>query len=61
MIYKFEPLKKESISNAVSLDGYMSKENLMGPFRVDGQVLYYDPCEGKMLNPIDNSYVREFY
>lgn len=61
MIYKFEPMMMESAANVVSIDGHMQKEDLMGPFRVDGRVLYYDPSEGKMLNPIDNSYVREFY
>lgn len=61
MIYKFEPFIKESASNAVSLDGYMEKENLLGPFRKDGQVLYYDPNAGKLLDPIVNCYLREEY
>jgi hypothetical protein len=59
MIYKFDPIMKESKSNIVSLDGYVPKQNLLGPFRKDGRVVYYDPKEGKMLDPIINCYIRE--
>lgn len=61
MIYKFSPLIKESISNIVSLDGYMPKDNLIGPFRKDNTIVYYDPLEGKLLDPKINCYVRENY
>ena len=61
MIYKFEPMTRETAVNAVSLDGYVPKNDLIGPFRKDGQVFYYDPSQGKILNPKINSYVREFY
>jgi hypothetical protein len=58
MIYSFEPFKSESLPNSVSVDGYMEKEDLLGPYRMDGEIVYYDPSEGKMLNPKVNAYVR---
>ncbi len=58
MIYSFEPIKSEALPNSVSIDGYMEKEDLLGPYRMDGEIVYYDPAEGKMLNPKVNAYVR---
>lgn len=57
MRYSFEPINSEALPNSVSVDGYMKKDNLLGPFRMDGEIVYYDPKEGKMLNPKSNSYV----
>lgn len=59
MILRFEPIKSEELPNSVSIDGYMEKTNLVGPLRVAGEIVYYDPFEGKMLNPKANAYVRE--
>lgn len=61
MIYKFEPIKFNSPSNLVSLDGYTPKDNLIGPFRKDNTIVYYDPQEGKLLDPKINCYVRKNY
>jgi len=58
MIYRFEPIKSEALPNSVSIDGYMQKEGLLGPFRKNGEIVYYDPTEGMMLNPKVNAYVR---
>ena len=60
MVYSFEPIKSEELPNSVSIDGYMKKEDLLGPFRMDGEIVYYDPTEGRMLNPKSNSYVRSY-
>ena len=56
MILSFEPLRTEELPNSVSIDGYMKKEDLLGPFRKEGEIVYYDPSEGKFLNPKINSY-----
>ena len=56
MILSFEPLITEELPNSVSVDGYMEKEDLLGPFRKGGEIVYYDPSEGKFLNPKINSY-----
>ena len=58
MIYSFTPIKSEALPKTVSIDGYMKKDGLLGPFRMDGEIVYYDPAEGKLLNPKSNSYVR---
>ena len=60
MVYSFEPIKSEALPNSVSIDGYMKKDDLLGPFRMDGEIVYYDPTEGKMLNPKSNYYVRSY-
>ena len=57
MIYKFQPIKYNIPTNIVSLDGYTSKDNLIGPFRKDNAIMYYDPLEGKLLDPKINCYV----
>ena len=60
MNYSFRFFKSEALPNSVSIDGYMKKEDLLGPFRMDGEIVYYDPVEGRMLNPKSNSYVRSY-
>lgn len=59
MNYHYIPMKLEVSPNCVSLDGYMQKEkyNLLGPFRKNGTVVYYDATKGKFLNPKSNSYM----
>lgn len=56
MVYSFEPIKSEALPNSVSIDGYMKKDDLLGPFRMDGEIVYYDPTEGKIFYPKINAY-----
>ena len=42
MVYSFEPIRSEALPNSVSIDGYMKKDDLLGPFRMDGEIVYYE-------------------
>jgi len=49
MAYKFYPNK----------DKFGPRKGLEGPFRyVNGRILYYDPKEGKYLDPLTDWYVE---
>lgn len=59
MRYCYRPFKSDSSSDCVILDGYTEKENLEGPFRQNGLVVYFDNIVGKLLNPKTNSFIDE--
>lgn len=49
MTYKIIP--------SIDLDKYQPREGLEGPFNFGGQPLYYDPKEGKYLDPKTDWYL----
>jgi len=49
----FKPI---AVENSIILDGYTKREGYLGPIRKDGNVVYYDPKNGKYYNPRTREY-----
>ena len=58
MKYHYEPFHFDSNPNCVILDGYTEKEDLEGPFRWNGLVVYFDHFIGKLFNPKTHSFIN---
>tara|TARA_B110000503_G_C7163142_1_gene420604 strand:- start:2639 stop:2836 length:198 start_codon:yes stop_codon:yes gene_type:complete len=59
MTYKVKPFKNESLPNTVLVDGFAEKNDVLGPYRVKGKAVYYDPVSAKFLDARSNSYIME--
>jgi hypothetical protein len=42
---------------SIDLEKYQQRDGLEGPFNFNGQCLYYDPKEGRYLNPCTDFYL----
>ena len=57
--FSIKPFSSEAAPNVVIVDGFAEKENLLGPYRMQGNAVYYDPRSGAFLDARSNTYIRD--